>query len=78
LSTTRYGFPGAEISQRRVVTVRGVFRGVVARRGRVIYIYRGDGLWYRFRLGVLVVEEREVDSQDKMRRERDLWIGGCV
>ena len=42
--------------------MRGVFRGVVVRRGSVIYIYRGDGLWYILRLAVLVTEEREVES----------------
>jgi len=51
---------------------------VVVRQGNVIYIYRGDGLWYRFRLAVHVSEEREVESQDKMRRERDTWIACCT
>jgi len=62
LSIRRYRLPGAEISEYQSITVRGVFRGVVVRRGSLIYLYRGDGPWYRFRLGVLVTEEQEVES----------------
>jgi len=57
LSFRRYQLPGAEISEYWSITVRGIFPGVVARRGDLIHLYRGDGLWYRFRLGVLVTEE---------------------
>jgi len=62
LSVRRYRLPGTEISEYRSLTIQGIFRGVVVRRGSLIYIYRGDGLWYRFRLEVLVTEEREVES----------------
>ena len=61
LSVRRYRLPSAEISEHWVITIRGVFREVVIQQGRVIYIYREDGLWYRFRLGVLVTEELEVE-----------------
>jgi len=50
------------VSEHRVVTIRGVFRGTVLERGGLIYVYRGEGLWYRFRTGVLVVQEGEVES----------------
>ena len=62
LSTRGYRLPGAEVLEYRSITIQVVFRGVVVRRGSVIYIYRGDGLWYRIRLAVLITEEQEVES----------------
>jgi hypothetical protein len=50
LSTRRHRLPGAEISQHRRFTLRGVFRGVVVRRGSLIFVYIGDGNWHRFNL----------------------------
>ena len=61
-TTREYRLPGVTVSEHRIVTIRGIFRGLVVRRGSVIYIYRGAGLWYRFRSGVLVEQEREVES----------------
>ena len=61
--TTRdHRLPGVTVHEHRIVTIQGIFRGPVVRRGGVIYIYRGQGLWYRFRSGVLVEQEREVES----------------
>jgi len=57
-----YRLPSVTVSEYWFITIRGVFRGPVVQRRGVIYIYRGDGLRYRFRLGVLVVQEREVES----------------
>jgi len=62
LRTRRYRLPGAGISEHRFITIRGVFRGVVIRQGSIIYIYRGDGLRYRFRLVALATEVQEVES----------------
>jgi len=44
----------------------------------VIYIYRGDGLWHRFRLVALATQVREVEFQHTTRREREALIGGCT
>jgi len=57
-----YRLPGVTVSEHRFVTIEGVFQGPVVRRGSLILVNRGDGLWYRFRSGVLVVQEREVES----------------
>jgi len=58
LRTGRYRLHGAEVSSDRAITIRGVFRGVVIQRGNVIYVYRGDGLWHRYRLVALPAEAR--------------------
>jgi len=54
--------PGVTVSEHWVTTIRGIFRGPVVRRGSLVFVYRGDGLWYRFRLCVLVEQERGVES----------------
>jgi len=51
----------ADVDNRRI-TIRGVFRGLVVRRQGLVYIYRGDGLWYRFRLAALATQVQEVES----------------
>jgi len=43
-ATREYRLPGVAVFEHRLITIRGVFRGPVVRRGSVIYIYRGDGL----------------------------------
>ena len=45
-----YRLPGAEISQHRRFTLRGIFRGVVTQQRGVIFVYIGDGLQHRFDL----------------------------
>jgi len=71
LSRTREcRLPGVEISSHRLVTLRGVCRGLVVQRRGAVYIYWGDDLWYRYRLVVLASQVQEVESWDKMRRER--------
>jgi len=62
LRTGRYQLRGAEIFEPLCTTIRGVFRGVVIRRRGVIYIYQGDGLWYRFMLVALATQVQEVES----------------
>ena len=62
LRTREYRLPGAEISSHRTLTVRGVFPRVIGRWRGVIYLYRGDGLWYRFRLAALAAQVQEVES----------------
>jgi len=62
LWTGRYRLPGAEIFEHRWTTIRGVYRGVVIWRRGVIYLYRGDGLWYHFRLVALAMLVQEVES----------------
>jgi len=61
LSTREYRLPGAEIHQHRRFTLRGVFRGVVVRRGNLIFVYIGDGNWHRFNLTEL--EDAAVELQ---------------
>jgi len=70
-ATREHRLPGVTVSEHRLVTIRGVFRGPAVRRGSLILIYREDGLWYRFRSGVLIVQEREVESKDQTRKERN-------
>jgi hypothetical protein len=53
LSTREYRLPDAEISQHRRFTLRGIIRGVVVRRGSLIFLYIGDGQWHRFNLSQL-------------------------
>jgi len=50
---------------------------VVSRRG-VVYIYRGERLWYWFGEEALASVVQEVESQDKTRKEGVSWIGGCT
>jgi hypothetical protein len=53
LSDREYQVPGAEISQYRRFTHEGIFRGVVVRRGNLIFVYIGDSWWCRFDLETL-------------------------
>jgi len=46
---------------------------VVARRGKFIFLYKGDGLWRRFDLAHCCNNGRRVDSWDKMRTKRENW-----
>jgi len=62
LRTREYRLSGAEVSSHRAITIRGVFRGLVVLRGNAVYIYRGDGLWYRYRLAALATTVQEVES----------------
>lgn len=43
--------PGGAISELRCITVRGMLWGVVISRRRLIFIYFGDHLWWRFWFG---------------------------
>jgi len=62
LRTREYRLPGVEVSSHRAITIRGVFRGLVVQRRNAVYIYRGDGLWYRYRLVALASQVQEVES----------------
>jgi len=62
LRTREYRLPGAAVSSHQAITLRGVFRGLVVQRRNAVYIYRGDGLWYRYRLVALATQVQEVES----------------
>jgi hypothetical protein len=53
LPTQDYLVPGAEIFKHQCVTFRGVFRGVVVRRGSLMFVYIQDEHWRRFDLAAL-------------------------
>jgi hypothetical protein len=53
LLTREYRRHGAEVSQHRRTTIRGMFWGVAIRRGCLILIYIGDGHWRRINLDTL-------------------------
>jgi hypothetical protein len=70
VSTREYRLPGAEIHQHRRFTLRGVFRGVVVRRGGLIYVYIGDGNWHQFDLSVLEDEAVRLQLQEEIALAR--------
>jgi len=70
LGNHEYLLPGAEKSQHRGTTRRGLFQGVVVRRGSLVFIYIEDVLWHRFDLETLVCRSQLVESLEEMRRER--------
>jgi len=61
LRTREYRLPGAEVSSHRTITLRGVFRRLAIQRRNAVYIYLGDGLWYRYRLVTLAAQVQEVE-----------------
>jgi len=78
LRTREYRVPGAEISQQRRITIRGVFQGVVVQLGGLVYVYIGDGHWRRFDTVALQTRSRGwVLGQDKERKsflDRRLYL----
>jgi len=62
LRTREYRLPSADVSSHRFVSLRGVFRGLVVQRREAVFVYRGDSLWYRFRLVALATQVQEVES----------------
>ena len=70
LSERRDSLPGVEIYQHRTFTIRGIFRGVVVRRGNLVFVYIGDGNWHRFKLDVLeqLAVDRQLDEEIALAR----------
>jgi hypothetical protein len=65
LSTGEYQLPGAEISQHRCFTIRGIFQGVVSRRGNSGFAYIGDGCWHCFDLERLEAAALELAAREE-------------
>jgi len=51
LSTREYRLSGVEVSEYRRTTIRAEGRRVAVRRGSLVYLYLGDGLWRWFDFG---------------------------
>jgi len=74
LLTREYRLPGAEISQNRHITLRGVFRGVVARQRSLMIVYIGDGHLHRFDLESLEAAALEfaVTEESALAQEQEV------
>jgi hypothetical protein len=71
LRVREHRVPGAQISEYRETTIRGIFRGVVIRRRSLIYLHTGDDCWKRYDLEAFARLGREVECQKETRRERE-------
>jgi len=72
LRTPEYWLPGGEISQHQGTAIGGIFRGVVVWHWSLVFMYKWNGLWYRFNLGTLARRSQVVESQEETRREREV------
>jgi len=62
LRTREYRLPGVVVHEHQRITIRGVGRRVVTRRGSLIFLYVGDGLWRRLNLESSCSSVQEVES----------------
>jgi hypothetical protein len=62
LQTQEYSLPGIEVSEYRRITIHGVGRGLVERRGSLIFLYEGEGLWRRFDSACSCCTVQQVES----------------